>query len=75
MPVLEDDGFVLWESNAILFYLAAKSGGRTMWPADLKGQADVLRWMTWGGGALDARLYPAGLRASGQRDGGQGRAR
>ncbi len=47
MPVLEDDGFVLWESNAILFYLAAKSGDRTMWPADLKGQADVLRWMTW----------------------------
>jgi len=47
MPVLEDDGFVLWESNAILFYLAAKSGDRTIWPADLKGQADVLRWMTW----------------------------
>jgi glutathione S-transferase len=47
MPVLEDDGFVLWESNAILFYLAAKSGDRTLWPADLKGQADVLRWMTW----------------------------
>jgi glutathione S-transferase len=47
MPVLEDDGFVLWESNAILFYLAAKSSDRTMWPADLKGQAEVLRWMTW----------------------------
>lgn len=47
MPVLEDDGFVLWESNAILVYLAAKSGDRTLWPTDPRGQADVVRWMSW----------------------------
>jgi glutathione S-transferase len=43
MPVLEDDGFVLWESNAILFYLASKKPQSGLWPADVKHQADVLR--------------------------------
>ena len=47
MPVLEDDGFVLWESNAILHYLASKKPGSGLWPADVKRQADVLRWLSW----------------------------
>jgi len=47
MPVLEDDGFVLWESNAILHYLASKKPGSGLWPSDAKGQADVLRWHSW----------------------------
>lgn len=47
MPTLEDDGFVLWESNAILQYLAAKKPGSGLWPSDARGQADVLRWHSW----------------------------
>ena len=47
MPTLEDDGFVLWESNAILFYMAAKHPDSGLWPSDLKGQAGVLRWLAW----------------------------
>jgi len=47
MPVLEDDGFVLWESNAILQYLAVKKPERGLWPSDVKRQAEVLRWMSW----------------------------
>ena len=47
MPVLEDDGFVLWESNAILHYLASKKPESGLWPSDAKGQADVLRWLSW----------------------------
>ncbi|HSP95987.1 MAG TPA: glutathione S-transferase family protein [Candidatus Dormibacteraeota bacterium] len=47
MPVLEDDGFVLWESNAILQYLAAKQPARGLWPTDVRGQADVARWLAW----------------------------
>jgi glutathione S-transferase len=49
MPVLEDDGFVLWESNAILQYLAAKKPERGLWPSDARRQAEVLRWMSWEG--------------------------
>jgi glutathione S-transferase len=54
MPTLEDDGFVLWESNAILFYLAAKHPDKGLWPTDLKGQADVLRWFAWENAHWDA---------------------
>jgi glutathione S-transferase len=54
IPTLEDNGFVLWESNAILFYLAAKQAGSGLWPADLQAQADVLRWLAWESAHWDA---------------------
>jgi len=47
MPVLEDDGFVLWESNAILQYFASKKPETGLWPTDPKRQADVSRWQLW----------------------------
>lgn len=54
MPMLEDDGFVLWESNAILFYLAARCPDSGLWPSDLRAQADVLRWLVWESAHWDA---------------------
>jgi len=45
VPTIEDDGFVLWESNAIVRYLSAKHGGLS--PGDLQARADVDRWMDW----------------------------
>jgi glutathione S-transferase len=54
MPTLEDDGFVLWESNAILFHMAARRPDTGLWPSDLKGQADVLRWLAWESAHWDA---------------------
>lgn len=59
MPVLEDDSFVLWESNAILFYLAAKKPDSGLWPADPKRQADVLRWLSWESAHWDAQACGA----------------
>jgi glutathione S-transferase len=47
VPTIDDDGFVLWESHAIVRYLAAKHGAGTLWPADLKQRADSDRWMDW----------------------------
>ena len=47
VPVIEDEGFVLYESNAIVRYLCAKHGARSMWPEDLRARADVARWMEW----------------------------
>jgi glutathione S-transferase len=47
MPMLEDDGFVLWESNAILFHLANKRPQSGLWPCEARAQADVVRWLAW----------------------------
>jgi len=47
MPVLDDDGFILWESNAILAYMASQCPESRMWPSEPKQQASVLRWLSW----------------------------
>lgn len=46
VPTIEDDGFVLWESNAILRYLAVKHGS-ALYPADPAARASADRWMDW----------------------------
>jgi glutathione S-transferase len=68
MPTLEDDGFVLWESNAILLYMAGKHPNSGLWPSDLKCQADVLRWLVWESAHWDAEsigmvVYEKGSKA------------
>ena len=47
VPALTDGDFSLWESNAILTYLAAKFPETEALPMDLKGRADVDRWLHW----------------------------
>ncbi|HLQ01163.1 MAG TPA: glutathione S-transferase [Burkholderiales bacterium] len=47
VPTIEDDGLVLWESNAIVRYLSAKHGAGTLWPSELGQRADADRWMDW----------------------------
>jgi glutathione S-transferase len=47
VPVLEDDGLVLWESRAIMQYLADTTPGQTLLPTDARGRADVSRWLFW----------------------------
>jgi glutathione S-transferase len=47
VPVLEDDGFVLWESHAIMQYLADKTPRQTLYPTETRARADVNRWLFW----------------------------
>jgi glutathione S-transferase len=49
VPVLKDGDLVIWESAAILRYLAAAYGqGDSFWPADAKKRALVDMWAEWG---------------------------
>ena len=48
VPTLEeDDGFILWESNTVVRYLAAKHGAGTLEPADPHERARASQWMDW----------------------------
>jgi glutathione S-transferase len=47
VPTLEEDGFVLWESNSIVRYLAAKYGASVLEPTDLRARARANSWMDW----------------------------
>jgi len=48
VPTLEeDDGFLLWESNSIVRYLAAKHGVGALEPSDTRARAIASQWMDW----------------------------
>jgi glutathione S-transferase len=47
VPTLQEDGFLLWESNSIVRYLAAKHGAGRLEPADLRERARASSWMDW----------------------------
>ena len=59
IPVIDDDGFVLWESNAIVRYLAGRYGEGTLWPADAHTRADADRWMDWQATSFNPAFRPA----------------
>lgn len=53
VPVLDDDGTTLFDSNAILVYLATKYDADRRWlPRDPKGQADVQAWLSVAAGLV-----------------------
>lgn len=49
VPAMTDDGYELWESNAMLQYAADKVGNHTAYPQDLQTRCDINRWMQWEG--------------------------
>ena len=52
VPVLDDDGTVVSDSNAILVYVARKLGRADWLPEDAKGEAAVQRWLSVAAGEL-----------------------
>lgn len=66
VPALVDGDFRLWESNAILTYLATKFPETGTLPMDAQGRADVDRWLHW----QSCHLMPAmgALKVAAEKD-------
>lgn len=58
VPTIDDDGFILWESNAIVRYLAARHGMGTLCPDAPRQRADADRWMDWQSATMGAVMRP-----------------
>ncbi|MDC9598258.1 glutathione S-transferase family protein [Xenorhabdus anantnagensis] len=54
IPCLQEDDFILWESNTIIRYIAAKFGKDSLYPSDLRERASIEKWMDWVG----CNLFP-----------------
>ncbi|CAN5229800.1 glutathione S-transferase [soil metagenome] len=57
IPTIEDEGVVLWESNAILRYMAAKHAPDRFWPTDPAARAIGDKWMDWQFAFADAQRH------------------
>ena len=56
VPTVTDDSFVLWESPAILWYMATKHGAQQLLPKELRAEADTLRWLFFCASHIDSHL-------------------
>jgi glutathione S-transferase len=61
VPVLDDDGFVLWESNAILAYLASRRPSPSLLPVEPRERAEVDRWLYWESTSLSPAVWKVGF--------------
>jgi glutathione S-transferase len=58
IPVLEDDGAVVWESHSVLRFLAQKYGEDSLYPAETVARSQVERWLDWHISTLAPVLNP-----------------
>lgn len=59
IPVLDDNGYRIWESNAIVRYLAASYGSGSLWAVDARERGEADRWMDWQATEFGPALTPA----------------
>jgi len=58
VPAIDDQGFVLWESNTIVRYLSQKYGSGGLCPTKIETRFDAERWMDWQATTLWLALRP-----------------
>lgn len=62
IPTLDDDGFILWESSAILCYLATTYGQGTLYPHSPRARGDAYRWVFWQSTTIRSAIMPLYLQ-------------
>jgi glutathione S-transferase len=72
VPTLDDDGVIIWESGAILLYLADKFPDVSLLPRTLRDRGHAYQWLTFGETNIHAYMGPMGFqmfrKAPAQRD-------
>ena len=58
IPTIRDNGFVMWESHAIIRYLARQYGLGTLYPDDPQKAAVSDQWMTWSTDSFMGTFFP-----------------
>ena len=59
IPVLVDEDFVMWESNALLFYIGKKYSPNDIYPEDPRAHGLVAQWLLFGKTSIDPNLAMA----------------
>ena len=59
VPTIEDGGRVIYESNTIVRYLAARYGAGTLWPNDPGVRSEADRWMDWQNSTINGPMRDA----------------
>jgi glutathione S-transferase len=58
IPTIDDNGTIVWESNAVVRYLAARYGAGKLWPVDAAQRSEADRWMDWQQTTLSPDMFP-----------------
>ncbi|KRW61046.1 glutathione S-transferase family protein [Pseudomonas sp. TTU2014-080ASC] len=61
LPILVDGKQVVYDSHAILVYLAGAHGGLAWWPAHPFGQAEIVKWLSFAGNEIQHSVCAARL--------------
>jgi glutathione S-transferase len=63
IPVLDDDGFKIWESMAITLYLAKKHADKGLYPKSLQDEAKLWQWALWATTEVEGSINLWGMHA------------
>jgi len=58
IPTIDDNGVIVWESNTVVRYLAARYGAGRLWPIDPAHRSEADRWMDWQQTTIAPDMFP-----------------